>query len=78
MNRLPYFIENVTHYCKGGQKAPKPPLPPVPTTAADNLAKSQILSRQKMARGFSSTILGGYQAQLPTQPSTILKSLLGE
>jgi hypothetical protein len=75
MQRLPYYIANVTHFCKGGAKAPKPPLPPSPTTAADNLSKNRILDRQRMARGFSSTILGGYEAE---KPATVLKTLLGQ
>ena len=76
MTTLPWFIENVTHYCKGGAKAPKPPAPPVESTAAENLSKSRIMDRQKMARGFSSTILGGYSTI--NKPSTIGKMLLGE
>jgi hypothetical protein len=75
--KLPYYIENITHFCKGGAKAPKPPAPPVATTAAENLAKSRILDRQRMARGFSSTILGGHEASKQA-PATVLKSLLGE
>ncbi len=76
MNTLPWYIDNVTHYCKGGAKAPKPVAPPVEATAAENLSKSRILDRQRMARGFSSTILGGYSQ--PSQPQSVLKTLLGQ
>lgn len=78
INYPPEHILAVTHFFKGSPKAPKPPLPPSPTTAADNLSKSRILDRQRMARGFSSTILGGYGGeQSINQPSTILKTILG-
>ncbi len=58
----------------------KQPLPPSPTSAAENLAKTKILDRQRKARGYGSTLIGSI-ANLggqTDQPTTLLKSLLGQ
>ncbi len=77
MNRLPDFIHAITHFYKGGGSAPKPIPPPVAATAAENLSKTKVLDRQRMARGFSSTILDGYSESIQ-KPDTMYKTLLGQ
>jgi len=76
MQKLPQWLHAVTHFYKGGGHVPKPPKPPTPITAAENLSKNRVLDRQRLARGFSSTILGGYEAT-NEQPATMFKTLLG-
>lgn len=62
----------------GGGGRIKSPKPPAPTSAAENLAKSKILDRQRKARGFGSTLIGSLANIQQERSSTLLKSLLGE
>ena len=60
-------------------KAPPPPKPPSPTQAYANFASSEIAARQRRARGFGSSIVGGYANAGQDRPgASLLKSLLGE
>lgn len=61
-------------YGGGGAGKIKPPIPPTPTKAAENIAKSKVLDRSRRARGFGSTVIGSYDVP---QPPTVMKSLLG-
>lgn len=58
-------------------KVPAPPKPPAPETAAASYEKSDAAMRQKRARGYASTIIGGYQDAGSDRPS-LLKQLLGQ
>lgn len=58
----------------GGGGAYRPPKPPSPTLAAENVAKRQIMDRQRQARGYGST-----RSALLSQPQTqAVKTLLGQ
>ena len=56
----------------GGPKPIKPPKPPSPTEAAENLAKSRILTRQRNAQGFGSTLIGTLIERQEQQRKTLL------
>lgn len=58
-------------------KAPPPPKPPAPTQAYENFAKSEQAMRQRRARGYASTIIGGYANAGEDRPQSLLKTLLG-
>lgn len=58
-------------------KTPPPPKPPAPTQAAENFAKSEQNMRHRRARGFASSILGGYASAGDDRPS-LLKQFLGQ
>ena len=66
-----------TQFYKGGTpKAPPVPLPPAPTTAAENASRNYRSRQVKRAMGFSSTILtGGMQGE--SQVPGLGKTLLG-
>ncbi len=73
-------IPCVTCFFKGG-KTPKPPAPPkpvLPQTAAESFAASDLAMRQRKARGFGASIIGGHSNPGSDRPQSILKSLLGE
>lgn len=62
-------------YGGGGGGKVRPPKPPAPTQAAENLAKAKILDRQRRARGYGSTLFASLSE--PQQPSTLLNRILG-
>lgn len=67
-----------------GSRSPKTPKveplpePPAPDTAAAAYEKSESAKRQKRARGYASTIFGGYQDAGSDRSSSLLKQLLGQ
>jgi len=73
-------IPHVTARYKGPKppKVPPPPKPPAPDTAANLFAKSDAAMRQRKARGFGASIIGGYASPGSDRPSSILKDLLGQ
>jgi len=75
---IPSKMDLLTRCHSGGGGVPKvkPPAPPAPTQAAENVAKNKILERQRLARGYSSTILGGGSGEAQ-RPDTLIKTLLG-
>lgn len=73
-------MDLMTRCYGGGGSAPKvkPPKPPAPTEAAENLAKSRITERQRNARGYSSTMIGSLGLGQDNRNQTLLKQLLGQ
>lgn len=55
----------------GGSGKIKPIAPPSPTIAAENVAKTRILDRQRKARGFGSTLIGSLMDK-ENRPKTLL------
>ncbi len=64
---------------RGGGKI-KAPKPPSPTTAAESLAKNEILERTRRARGYASTMFASLNESAAPATGTMsaLKRLLGE
>ena len=63
----------------GGGGSVKPVKPPSPTTAAENIAKTRILERNRNAKGYGSTLIGSLQAVKDTSNTgSLLKQLLGQ
>ena len=77
---LHYELQSTQLFKGGAPKPPKPPLPPAPTAAAENYAKSDSNLRQRRARGFGASILGGYASAGQDRPqgASLLKSLMGQ
>ena len=76
---IPSKMDLLMRFHGGGGHPPKvqPVLPPSPTSAAENLAKTKILERQRQARGYGATLIGSLANLQPDQPTTLLKTLLG-
>jgi hypothetical protein len=60
----------------GISKPPPPPKPPTPETAVQNLARMQVLKRQRQAQGYSSTYLTAGIGPADV-PQTLAQKILG-